>query len=88
MFVISCVLLLGFASASLTSYFSLVNANKNGGYVHGNSDYNIDENPTIDVDEVIVDPYHFNAVCFFNLISIYIFIISIYLHFIHLHLQN
>ena len=67
--VFSFVIFVGVASASLTSYFTQVNANKNLGYVDGYSDSNFVgiENPTNYVDEVIVDPYHLNDVCFFNL---------------------
>ena len=62
--VISCVILLGFASASLTSYFAQVNANKNG-YVYSYS-YTAtvgDTDPNLDIDGFFVDSYHYNTVC-------------------------
>ena len=86
MAVFACVLLLGFASSSLTSYFAQRNINRNG-YVSAYSKIDGAGNlyPPVDVDGVYIDPYHYNAVCFSNFINLFIYIF--YLHLLH-NLQN
>ena len=69
--VFACVILLGFASASLTSYFTQKNFNRFG-HVDAYSDSV--GSPTLDVDAEFVDPYNYNSVCFFDFLFIYTFI--------------
>ena len=84
--VITCVILLGFASASLTSYFTQVSINRKG-YVSAYSytDRVGDLYPSVDIDGVFIDPYHYNTVSFFKFGFLFTLI---YLRFFSLHFYN
>ena len=80
--VITCVILLGFASASLTSYFTQVSINRKG-YVSAYSytDRVGDLYPSVDIDGVFIDPYHYNTVSFLNLVFyLHLFIYDFFLY--------